>query len=146
MPRKEFVRLMEENILILSRLADKIKFNLASAHAYPRQQLAVLVRLHICGRAKLKDIACREAVSAASLCAMFRKLEKDGLVSRDTDKEDRRNTWYSITPKGAEFAGKAMESFREYIEALFGDVSREDEAKLTQSLRNINKILKNMEN
>ncbi len=145
MARKEFVRLMEENIWILDKIADKLRLDRVDTTGYPRQLMSILVRLHNGGRARLKDIARREHVSAPNLCAAFRKLEADGLVLRTIDEDDRRNTWYCVSESGAELARVAMDLFRSGIERVFANVSREDEACLTQALRTMHEILKKVE-
>ena len=145
MPRKEFVRLMEENIVTLQRLGDRLKLDPANLSGFPRQQLTTLVRLHTGGRAKLKDIAMREAVTTPNLCASFRRLEKDGLVQRTIDENDRRNTWYSVTHKGSILAEHALELFRQGVEQLFKEISAEDEKKLTDAMKTMNEIVLKME-
>lgn len=145
MARKEFVKLMEENVLILDRLADRLRLEPGDLSGYPRNQMAVLVRLHMGGCARLKDIARREGVSAPNLCASFRKLERDGLVLRVTDEHDRRNVYYSVTDAGRELAGRVMENFRCHIDKMFSGIARLDEEALTSALKTINGILKKME-
>ncbi len=145
MARKEFVRLMEENIWTLDKIADKLRLDRVDTTGYPRQLMSILVRLHNGGRARLKDIARREHVSAPNLCAAFRKLEADGLVLRTIDEDDRRNTWYCVSESGAELARVAMDLFRSGIERIFANVSREDEARLTDALRTMRNILKKVE-
>ena len=145
MARKEFVRLIEENIWTLDKIADKLRLDRAESTGYPRQMMSILVRLHNGGRAKLKDIARREHVSAPNLCAAFRKLEADGLVIRTIDENDRRNTWYCVSVAGAELAVVAMDLFRAGVEKIFSNISREDEIKLTEALRTMQNILKKVE-
>lgn len=145
MARKEFINLLEANIFILDRLSDKLKRYPVVFAGYPRQLLSILVRLHMGGPAKLKDIARREMVTAPNLCAAFRKLERDGLVLRKIDENDRRNTWYSVTKAGEKVANQAIESMRNTIEMLFSKLSRSDEDSLTKSLKTINGILTKME-
>ncbi|MBO5739669.1 MAG: MarR family transcriptional regulator [Alphaproteobacteria bacterium] len=145
MARKEFVRLMEENIWTLDKIADKLRLDRVDTTGYPRQLMSILVRLHNGGRARLKDIARREHVSAPNLCAAFRKLESDGLVIRTIDEDDRRNTWYCVSESGAELARVAMDLFRGGIERIFANVSREDEVRLTQALRTMHEVLKKVE-
>ncbi len=145
MSRKEFVTLLENNIWTLDRLADKLRLDRSEATGYPRQLLSILVRLHNGGRAKLKDIARREHVSTPNLCAAFRKLEHDGLVVRATDDEDRRNTWYCVSPRGAELSIRAMELFRDGAEKIFANISKDDEKRLTEALRTLNSVLENVE-
>ncbi len=145
MARKEFVSLLENNIWTLDKLAEKLRLDRAEAVGYPRQMLSILVRLHQGGRAKLKDIARREHVSAPNLCAAFRKLEHDGLVIRTTDDEDRRNTWYCVSPSGVELALRAMDVFRTSVEKLFSCLTKEDEKRLTDALRVMRDVLENVE-
>lgn len=145
MARKEFVRLMEENIWMLDRIADKLRLERVDSTGYPRQMMSILVRLHNGGRARLKDIARREHVSAPNLCATFRKLEADGLVVRVVDENDRRNTWYGVSDAGAKLATVAMDMFRTGIERVFAELSREDEARLTDALRTMHNIIKKVE-
>ena len=145
MSRKEFVRLMEENIWTLDKIAEKIRLDRVEVTGYPRQLMSILVRLYSGGRAKLKDIARREHVSAPNLCAAFRRLEADGLVIRTIDENDRRNTWYCVSDTGAELAVVAMDLFRAGVERVFANITREDEARLTDALRTIGQVLKKVE-
>ena len=145
MARKEFVSLLENNIWTLDRLADKLHLDRVVMTGYPRQLLSILVRLHNGGRAKLKDIARREHVSTPNLCAAFRKLERDGLVVRTTDEDDRRNTWYNVSPAGAELAIRAMDLFRDGAEKIFANISKDDEKRLTNALRTLKEVLNNVE-
>lgn len=143
MSRKDFVRLIEANLLILDRLSDRLKR--APSLGFPRQQLTVLVRLHVGGPACLKDIALREHVPTPNLCTTFRKLEASGLVQRTIDDKDRRNTWYAVTPVGQHIAMAAMEKFRSEIETVFAGMSDADEHDLTAALKTMNAILSKME-
>ncbi len=145
MARKEFVRLMEENIWTLDKIADKLRLDRVDATGYPRQMMSILVRLHNGGRARLKDIARREHVSAPNLCAAFRKLEADGLVVRTIDENDRRNTWYCVSDEGAKLAVVAMDMFRAGVERVFANISRTDEARLTEAMRTMRDIIKKVE-
>ena len=145
MPRREFVKLMEENVIILDRMADRLRLDPARLSGYPRNQMTVLVRLCNGGRARLKDIARREGVSAPSLCASFRKLERDGLVARIIDENDRRNVWYSATDSGRDLANRIMDNFRGGIDTMFANITRADEDDLAAALKTINSILKKME-
>lgn len=145
MPRKEFIRLMEENVFMLDRLADKLKIDPAKLSGYPRQLMQVLVRLNVCGKARLKDIARREGLSAPNLCASFRKLEQDGLVLRIADEKDRRNVWYDVTNDGHKLAERVMNTFREGIDQMFSGITGNVESRLTGALKELNSILSEME-
>ncbi len=144
MARKEFIRLMEENIVALDRMATGLQMDPDKVSNVPHQQLRVLVRLYGMP-ARLKDIARREHMSTPNLCAIFRKLERDGLVARTIDESDRRNTWYRCTPDGDKIAVAALNNFRSAIEKLFSGISPADEQKLTGALKALQEVLKDME-
>jgi DNA-binding MarR family transcriptional regulator len=145
MARKEFVRLIEENMTMMDRLMDRVKSKLMKNMEYTRSQMSVLVRLHLGGRALLKDIAYREFTTTPNLCATFKILESRGLVLREVDAHDRRNTWYSVTPKGAEVAKSMIAAFENIIGEVFAGLTRENEEKLTHALLTINEVISDME-
>ena len=145
MARKEFIRLIEDNMMILDRLFDSLKSKIIHDLPYTRSQISVIVRLYLGGRALLKDIACREFTTTPNLCATFKNLESRGLVLREVDSKDRRNTWYSVTPMGADVAKSMIAKFEDVIKQVFAKLPRQDEEKLTAAAATINSILKNME-
>ena len=145
MLRKEFLRAMEENLMILDRMMGRLKTSPVKETGYPRQLLTILLRLQKQGRARLKDIARREGLSTPNLCAAFRRLERDGLVVRVTDDEDRRNVWYDVTDAGNEVALRALDSIRRAINELFVNMAPAEETKVIESLQTINNVLKNLE-
>lgn len=145
MARKEFAVLLEDNIWTMDKLSDRLGLARSGQTGYPRQLLSILVRLHNGGRAKLKDIARREHMSTPNLCAAFRKLEHDGLVVRATDDDDRRNTWYCVSPRGVELSLRAMDLFRLGVEQMFSGISKEDEKRLTDAMRTLREILNKVE-
>lgn len=141
MIQKEFINLIELNMVTVAWLFDRLKKPSGILSRHPRQQLEILVRLHLGGRAKLKDIAAREYTPVSNLCSVFRVLEKENLVKREIDNDDRRNTWYSVTSKGTKLALQTIDSLRDRISELFSGMSKEDEEILTESLKNMNIIL-----
>ena len=142
---KEFIRLMESNVLALDKLAERLRKEPLDSGMYPKNQMTVLVRLHMGGRARLKEIARRELVPTPNLCATFRKLERDGMVTRTIDENDRRNTWYECTAAGAKLADKALDGFRNALARMFENITPDDEAALTSALKIMNSILVKME-
>ena len=145
MARKEFIRLFEDSMVVMDRLMDNVKTKIIRNVGYTRSQVSVLVRLFLGGRALLKDIAYREFTTTSNLCANFKVLESRGLVLREVDENDRRNTWYSVTPKGAELAQKTIEELEKTAGEVFAKLSREDEEKLTSAMSTINSVLRKME-
>ena len=105
----------------------------------------MLVRLYFGGRIRLKDLAAREFLPAPNLCTAFRKMERDGIVSRTVDENDRRNTWYSVTEKGAKLANHFIDMFHNAIAIIFKDINKDDEDKLIDAFKVMNTILLKME-
>ncbi len=145
MAQKEFINLIEENIFISHRLAERLKVCGDGLFGYTKAQISALLRLYLGGRAMLKDIARREYTTAPNLCVMFRALESDGLVLREPDDNDRRNMWYSVTESGAKLVEKILAEFRSGIATMFKNISDRDEKKLTVAMITINEILTKME-
>jgi len=143
-PKKEFVRLIEMNMRAVDRMSDRLKAP-TDLIGYSRQQIQLIVRLHVSGRSKLKDVARREMTPASNLCAVFKRLENDGMILREIDKSDRRDVWYSVSAKGAKLAEQAIDLLRERVAEFFSGISREDEIRLTAALKTINELLNKME-
>jgi len=145
MQHKEYIVLFENSMLSLYNLAGRMRGDLSSDIGYPRQHLRTLVRLHLGGKALLKDIAKRDDIPTSNLCLILKRLEKDGLVLRQIDDADRRNTWYSLTPAGTKIARVAADEFRRRIAELFSGMNKTDEAKLTAALRTMGEVLGKIE-
>ena len=147
MAHKEFVGLLENSILLMGWLTLRIKNDdEAASLGYSVSFLRILVRIFLAGKVSLKTLAKHIELSPSNLCAMLRQLEKDGMVSNQRDKVDRRVTWYSVTYKGEKIAKKAMEKFRNMIDEIFRDLSERDEVRLTKSLATLNAILSEIKN
>ena len=146
MVRKELISLLENNIILFSKLSDRINRAQIDFGPYSRTQVQLLIRLYLSGRTRLKDLATREFVPASNLCAAFRKMEGDGIVLRAVDENDRRNTWYSVTDKGAKLATQFINMFHNVMATLFKDIDKADEDKLIESFKTMNAILVKMGN
>ena len=145
MTHVEVTELMAENMRIMGRLSSRLQPLLEENSKNTRQQLSVLVRLYLAGKIKLKDFANREVISTANLCAVFRKLEQDKLVTRFIDENDHRDTWYEVTKSGKAMAEKLIDKFMQGLESLCKVLPQEDEDKLANTVKTINEILKKME-
>lgn len=146
MVRKELIGLLEKNIILFAKLSERINRAQIDFSPYSRTQVQLLIRLYLSGRTRLKDLAAREFVPAPNLCAAFRKMERDGIVLRAVDENDRRNTWYSVTDQGAKVANQFIGMFHNAISDMFKDMDKDDEGKLIDSFKTMNAILVKMEN
>ena len=145
MTHAEVTKLMAENMRILGRLSDRLQPLFGNVSKKSKQQMAILVRLYLAGKIKLKDFANREVISTANLCSVFRKLEFDKLVVRSIDPNDHRDMWYEVTKSGKALAEKLIDKFMSGLEKLCKVLPEEDEDALAETVRVMNGILKKME-
>lgn len=108
----------------------------------PRQKMMALVDLKFFGKSKLKDIAEKVSESPQSLCMIYNSLEKIGLVKREIDKSDRRNTFYSITKKGENLLEKRGIELKKTLHKLFNQIKKDDLEEFGKALKTINKTIK----
>lgn len=90
-----------------------------------------LGRLDVRGRATASELATAENVSPQAMATAVRELEKDGLVVRTPDEQDRRRVWLSLTPAGRErlTAERALGNL--WLEQMLGQrLSASERAKL----------------
>jgi DNA-binding MarR family transcriptional regulator len=66
----------------------------------PPTSLSILARLMRTGVTSASEIAALEALQPQSLTRALKSLERDGLIDRWIDEDDRRRTSIAITPKG----------------------------------------------
>ena len=105
------------------------------------QKIFLLDDLKEAGKAKLKDIAAKTGYSPQNLCILYNGLEKDGLIAREVDSTDRRNTYYFLTDKGLQTLEKNKSKARDAIKELFGRLSDNDLPELKKSLEKVNNII-----
>ena len=89
----------------------------------------------------MKDIAAKTGYSPQNLCILYNGLEKDGLIAREVDSTDRRNTYYFLTDKGLQTLKKNKSKARDAIKELFGRLSDNDLTELKKSLEKVNNII-----
>jgi len=140
MVQKEFIELMEENLMIMSWLSLRLN-RTPGITGHTHQVLRTVMHLYIGGQALLKDLARHSDILPSNLCVALRHMEKNGLVLRKVDEADRRNVWYSLTPKGTKLAKESLEDMRGKIAGIFTDMDKADEAKFIGALRTENEIL-----
>lgn len=64
-------------------------------------------------------------------------LERDGLVERKPDPEDRRAKFIHVTAKGNEAAAKTEPLRRQLIDQTFGTLTEEEQAAMLQLLKKV---------
>jgi len=105
------------------------------------QRMAMLQKLRYLGKTKLKDLAAQTGFSVQNLCMMYGAFEKDGLVAREIDSNDKRNTYYFITKKGLRVIEKNLKLMGDEIGKVFADLPEKDLHDLKNSLKIANDII-----
>lgn len=81
-----------------------------------------------------KEIADTLKVSPASIATSTKRLQKAGLIQKQTDEENLRKNMLSVTEKGVELAKKCREIFDVSDKKLFGGFSDEELLSVKESL------------
>lgn len=88
----------------------------------------------------VSDIAKKQHVAKSQVSRTLRGLEENGLIERTSAKEDRRNTYVSLTPKGNQMLDdvkKNMERHYQKVMEKFGEDNMENLIGLCDKLVNI---------
>ncbi len=105
------IELSKELIKFMITMKKQIKecLNLNCTLKLTEQQFITLFILNKNKKITLKKLSTYICVSTSSLCIMLTKMIKEGLVYREVDQRDRRNTFYSLTDKGINLIDKEIE-------------------------------------
>jgi DNA-binding MarR family transcriptional regulator len=83
----------------------------------------------------LRDLAERHRCVRSNITQLVDRLEKDGLVRRRDDPEDRRSVLAELTPEGERAHAQAMKVMITEQEDIVSSLSPEDAANLKNVLR-----------
>jgi len=89
-------------ITVHSRLIAKFETHLAQAEQIPLHWYDVLIELYEAPmhRLRMRDLAHNVVLSRSGLTRLVDNLEKEGLLQRQDDPDDRRGSYAVITDKG----------------------------------------------
>lgn len=81
------------------------------------------------------DIARDSHFKAPTVSVTLKKMEEEGLVRRESDAKDQRQTRVYITDKGREMERKLFNQFMECEDILVNNISEEEQAYLCEILK-----------
>ncbi|HEY9377779.1 MAG TPA: MarR family transcriptional regulator [Jiangellaceae bacterium] len=70
-------------------------------------------------RLRMSDLSAQTSLSTSGITRVVDRLERDGLVARDSCEDDRRGTWARITEAGAERIGTVLPGHLDDVERWF---------------------------
>ncbi len=89
-----------------------------------------------------KDIAINCLIEPASVSSMLSTMEKDGLIGRKPNSDNRRSSIVSLTELGLEKAGCVKKTFEEVEKKALKDFTDGEIQQLLNLLMKVNKNLK----
>ena len=120
---------------IIARM-HKLKFGnmLTGVSEIEFKTMSAISRISKSGDVKVSDIARYLELSAPAVSRTMKSLEEKEYIERQTDKQDRRNTFVKLTIKGEEQQKAWMKSFEEFSEAIFARLGDDKSNKLLEDL------------
>lgn len=142
-------KLIKENELALSTLVvftraeytiHRKEYQTIKESGLTPAQFGVLEVLYSKGDLKICEIIEKILTTSGNITVVIKNLEKDGLVKRNIDPEDKRSCIISLTEKGKDMIEGILPNHINNIKNVFEILT--DEEKVT--LKNILKKFKNM--
>ena len=125
------------HILSTGDAASKAEGVFLSSHGLSQGRLIVLMLLEECGEPKMRssDLANHASVSRATMTGLLDSLERDGLVARTLDPNDRRATQVTITEQGREMLEKTIPHYFRWISQALAALTDRERTQLARLLR-----------
>ena len=142
MNSKESSKELLEFVILFNKLVREFHSQKYDSN-YTQQQFRTLLYLEELGKCPLKDLSKQIQVSTSSLCIMLNKLVDEGLVSREIDQLDRRNTFYELTKDGKEVLSGEKLLRTNKLKELLEKLPEENREELLKCLATAKDILNN---
>ena len=99
--------------------------------------LPVVVALKENGRLTQKELAEHAKVEQPTMAALLARMERDGLIARESNTTDKRSSWISLSAKANARLPRAMKQLAEVVELATSGLNRGECASLIRILRRI---------
>lgn len=100
-------------------------------------QFSVLESLGHLGSMKIGTLCTKQLVSGGNMTLVVDNLEKEGLVERIYNKEDRRTITVQLTPKGLTLFEEIFSQHAKHIEKLASVLSEKEQEDLAKLLKKL---------
>lgn len=87
--------------------------------------------------ATLKEIGNKALIDSSSMTVLIDKLEKDGLVNRQLDTQDRRAIRVFVTDRGREVADRVIQVGRAFNSQLYDLLGEGNQKEFIHGINNI---------
>lgn len=103
-------------------------------------QFGVLEVLYSKGDLKIQEIIDKILTTSGNITVVIKNLEKDGLIKRNPDPEDKRACIISLTDKGREIIGKILPDHIKNIKEIFEVLTDDEKVILKEILKKFKEI------
>lgn len=135
-----------EAILYLYTESRRITKELARRADLTGPQLTVVKMLEQIGDLSLSELSERIRAQNSTVTGIIDRMEREGLVTRERSKEDRRVVYIKLTTKGRELAREIpvepMEIFRSALESLSAAEMRDLMRIMTKVAKRVKQIVR----
>ena len=128
---KLVLRLTAFNNLIQNELRNRLRLQFDMTA--PRYDLLAQLSTDSQGL-KMGELSERLMVSNGNITAISLQLEKAGLISRTTNRQDRRSTFIKMTAKGKKIFAKMEIAYNQWVSELLGELLVESKLDFYKSL------------
>lgn len=145
MVEKNLARELIQLMLVLEKSARTYCKELKEDLHFTEKQFRLVMLLNSRGKIKLKELSQMADISNSSICIMLNKMVDDGLVERETDTVDRRDTYYYLTDKGINLIEIEKEKRINKINLLIDSkLDQQDKEELLKSIIDMRTIVQKM--
>lgn len=146
---KDIKKLIKENELDLSTLIvftraehtiHRIEYKTIKQSGLTIAQFAVLEALYNKGDLKICEIIERILTTSGNITVVIKNLEKDGLIKKKPDPNDKRSCIISLTEEGEKIIEDILPNHIENIKSIFEILTEEEKNTLKNILKKFKKL------
>ncbi|WP_329601744.1 MarR family winged helix-turn-helix transcriptional regulator [Paraburkholderia antibiotica] len=126
-----WLRMLTTTNLVQAELRKRLRIEFDTT--LPRFDLMAQLERHPEGL-KMTELSRRMMVTGGNVTGITDQLEKEGLVARDTDPNDRRSISVCLTPSGREAFDKMAVAHEQWVVEMFGGLSLDEKMHTHQDL------------
>ncbi len=115
----------------------KLTFKHISTFGLTEPQFGVLEVLGHLGSPTFTDLSRKRLVSSGNMTCVVDNLEKEGLVERVRNSEDRREILVSLTPKGKKLFDEIFIQHAEYVTKIASVLTPDEQEALSLLLKKL---------
>ena len=108
-------------------------------------RLSLLQTLYEQPKTTLKVLSTQMLTSPSSLCITINRMQKENLILKEQDPNDKRRTFYSLTDAGRLLLMQEMDKMADHVDQILARLTEEEQQKLLGLLEQTEEIFKNLE-